>query len=192
MRPGVHRAAHGAKCSLLAAGMALALAACSTAPDDVARYDLGPATAAQAPGAIAVQVSAPAWLDGTAINFRLAYDDASRVRSYAQSRWVAPPAQLLAARLRQALAGGGADEVPRILRVELEEFSQVFDSAQSSHVLLQARATLLLGGQGTQEFVVQRPAGADAPGAAHGMQAAVTELASELKEWIEASAVGKP
>jgi cholesterol transport system auxiliary component len=171
---------------------ALALAACAGVTEDTARYDLGPAGPGKGPGAVEVQVGAPAWLDGTGIAYRLAYDDASRVRSYAHSRWAAPPAQLLAARLRQLLAGPGPDAPARSLRVELEEFSQVFDSQQQSHVLVQVRATLLAGGQGTREFVAQHPAGADAAGAVHGMQAAVAQLASDIQGWLDGAARASP
>jgi hypothetical protein len=47
-------------------------------------------------------VSAPAWLDSPSITYRLAYLDAARPQAYADSRWVASPAELIAVRLRGA------------------------------------------------------------------------------------------
>src|SRR5690349_19515086 len=122
-----------------AAALALgALAACSLAPqrDPAASYDLGPPAAREArqviPAVLLVpDVSAPAWLDGNGIVYRLAYDNSARPQAYAGSRWVSPPAALLTQRLRGRLAGaaggvltvGDGARADYALRVELEDFS---------------------------------------------------------------------
>src|SRR5689334_19050833 len=133
------------------------LSACSLGPpqrEPSASYDLGPARAAAAPGqAIAAtlllpDVSAPGWLDGNGIVYRLNYENAARPQAYAGSRWVAPPAALLTQRLRSRFAQRargvvtGADGVRAdyVLRVDLEDFSQVFSTQASSQVALRARA----------------------------------------------------
>jgi cholesterol transport system auxiliary component len=192
-----------------ATGAAIALLAACAAPElTVTRFDLGLAPAgagadtnrylADAP--VLAEFSAPAWLDSTAIVYRLAYDDASQLRSYAHSRWVAAPASLLAQRLGERLPaafrpGGVADEpktpvARQLLRVELEEFSQVFDTPQKSHALLRARATLFdARGQrlvAQRIFEVQRPADSpDALGAAHGLREAGNEFLADLVHWID-------
>ena len=78
-------------------------------------------------------------------------------------RWSMPPAQLLRQRLREQLS-------PMTLRVELEEFSQLFEAPDQSVGLLRLRATLVQPGPSGEKWLaqrsvtVQRPApSADAP-----------------------------
>jgi len=187
------------------------LAACGT-PVAVVQYDLGltePGDGPQLRAAIAVAgVTAPAWLDDGAIVYRLAYDDPSRVQSYARSRWVAAPAGLVSQRLRARLgqpevpaapgaaapappaAGqGSATHANLLVRVELDEFSQVFDTPQASHVVLRARATLLDPQRNVRlaqhAFEIQRPApSANANGAVHALREATDAFVGELAVWL--------
>jgi cholesterol transport system auxiliary component len=190
---------------LWAAAAVPLLTACGTPRGSVTQFDLGlpPTGTALEPrpanARTLAKVSAPARLDSPAIVYRLAYDDADQVRAYAQSQWVAAPASLLSQRLRERLtlavsAGTArAGETPPsdyLLRVELEEFSQVFDTPQTSHALLQACATLVdlrrreLVAQ--HVFLVQRPAlSPDAAGAAHGLRDAADEFITELLHWMD-------
>jgi cholesterol transport system auxiliary component len=132
-------------------------AGCVSGPvANVATYDLGlsptkrvvtqhlPAPLSVAP------IAAPSWLNTNEIIYRLNYQDAARARTYSLSQWVAPPAALLTQRLRQQLDFAGATtglndglSSRYILRTELEEFSQVFDTADSSRALVRMRATLI-------------------------------------------------
>ena len=87
-----------------------ALAACAGNPNaPPAEYDFGIGGAtleepARLRREIAVaEATAPAWLDSPAIVYRLAYRDAAQPRAYVESRWVAPPAALFTAQLRQRL-----------------------------------------------------------------------------------------
>src|SRR5450759_551634 len=102
-----------------------------------------------------------------------------------------PPAQLVRQRLRESLSlkravvNPGESSVPLALRVELQEFSQLFDTTQNSSGLVRLRATLIEAKGGAdrlvaqQVVVVQRPAAsADAPGAVRATTAA-TEAAAE-------------
>jgi cholesterol transport system auxiliary component len=201
-----HRAAANLRaCTVIV--LAIVSAACSAPAVDVARFDLGlagagpadPATAVH-PGVLQTEVDAPAWLAGTAMFYRLAYADASQVRSYAQSRWVAAPQVLLEQRLRLRLApsfpagagsGAGALAPPdRLLRIELEEFSQVFDSPGQSHALLRASASFVDAREhkvvAQKQFEATRPAATgDAAGAAHAMAEAADAFAQELRRWID-------
>ncbi|MGQ3051638.1 MAG: ABC-type transport auxiliary lipoprotein family protein, partial [Roseateles sp.] len=94
--------------TLLAA--ALFLSACSLTPTVPTRavYDLGPAPAATATGGAlawrSADVTAPPWLHGEGIAYRLAFQQAQRLQHYRDSLWAAPPAALLTQRLRQHLA----------------------------------------------------------------------------------------
>jgi len=198
-------------CVLLAAG-------CGALPDKPARatlYDFGPGLAA--PAAAAPSSAAPlptlalaefdsnTRLDGTQILYRLGYADANELRPYGQSRWSLPPAQLLRQRLSDTLAErrtvlGPAEsatisrskgEVPDMLRISLDEFSQYFDSASASVGLVRLRATLVrstAGGDrvlGQRVFTVRRPApSADAPGGVRALGAAVDAAAAELAQWL--------
>src|SRR5215831_14854631 len=80
-----------------------ALTACSFAPktEQPAIYDLGaPASRAPAnPGIAAVlylpEATAPAWLNGPGIVYRLGFENPPRAQPYALSRWSEAPAALL-------------------------------------------------------------------------------------------------
>ena len=84
--------------------------------------------------------------------------------------------------------------MPTVLRVQLEEFSQVFESPQRSHGLLRLRA-LLADNSARGEvlvaqrlFVVQRPASTpDAAGGARALAEAAAQAAQELADWVQRS-----
>ena len=100
-----------------------------------------------------LDVAAPDALDSDKFAYRLAYVDAQHVAAYRDSRWTAPPAQLLTQRLRGALSSRGtvlegSDGVRApTLKVDLNEFEQVFDGQSQSHGAVTARATLMLDGR---------------------------------------------
>ncbi|MBN3743496.1 ABC-type transport auxiliary lipoprotein family protein, partial [Burkholderia sp. Tr-20355] len=131
------------------------------------RYDLGPpssvVTAGSGPALKVLDVVAPDALDSDKFAYRLAYADAQHVAAYRDSRWTAPPAQLLTQRLRGALSSRGAvlegaDGVRApTLKVDLNEFEQVFDGQSQSHGAVTARATLTLDGKvlGQRTFVAR-------------------------------------
>jgi cholesterol transport system auxiliary component len=153
---------------------------------DAARFDLGPAGARgqPLPGIAVVSVTAPSWLAGTAMQYRLAYADAARRQDYGASRWAAPPAELLQKGLeRGAVAAHGCR-----LQLELDEFVQVFDGPEQSRLVLDLRASLLFG----HEVVARRPfalapaaPSADARGGVAAAATAVDELARGLARWLE-------
>lgn len=176
-----------------------------TAPVRPAVYDFGPgalttpATIRPAlPPIVLQEVEAPPALDSTALLYRLAYSDAQQLRPYAQARWSMPPAQLVRQRLRESLSlkravvNPGESSVPLALRVELQEFSQIFDTTQASSGLVRLRATLIEAKGGAdrlvaqQVFVVQRPAaGADAPGGVRALMAATDAAVEEIGAWLQ-------
>ncbi|RQS29691.1 ABC transporter [Burkholderia sp. Bp8992] len=160
------------------------------------RYDLGPAssvvTAGSGPALKVLDVAAPDALDSDKFAYRLAYADVQHVAVYRDSRWTAPPAQLLTQRLRGALSSRGAvlegsDGVRApTLKVDLNEFEQVFDGQSQSHGAVTARATLTLDGKvlGQRTFVARAPSSTpDAAGGARALAAASDELVSQIAAW---------
>ncbi|KGC03947.1 hypothetical protein DM43_5712 [Burkholderia cepacia] len=161
------------------------------------RYDLGPvssvATTGSGPALKVLDVAAPDALDTDKFAYRLAYADAQHVAVYRDSRWTAPPAQLLTQRLRGALSSRGtvlegADGVRApTLKVDLSEFEQVFDGQSQSHGAVTARATLMLDGKvlGQRTFVARAPSSTpDAAGGARALAAASDELVSQIAAWV--------
>ena len=179
-------------------------------PPRPAVYDFGPGPlspslatrqANLAPLAVA-EVETPTALDSAAVLYRLAYSDSQQLRPYALARWSMPPAQLLRQRLREHLGQrravltpgdmGLADAPPPTLRLELEEFSHLFESPEKSVGLLRLRATLVQPGPAGERLIaqrnviVQRPAStADAPGGVRALMAATDQAALEISAWLE-------
>ncbi len=205
-----------------ASSLVLALAACSglpTAPTQPVRYDLGvadlaaPAANAAAPSVAPVplvlaEVQAPGLPEGlTAMFYRLNYSDSQQLRAYQNARWSLPPAQMVEQRLRMRLGLerpvlSGKDNVRPLLadkrsiaqlRVTVDEFNQVFDSASNSRALLRLSASLIGAGEsagnqllGQKVFTVEVPSNsADAAGGAQAMARAVDEAAAQLSRWLQ-------
>lgn len=181
-------------CTLIAA---LSLSACSFAPTAPVRtvYDLGPAPATTASGgALAwriADVTAPPWLNGEGIAYRLSFQQAQRLEHYRDSLWAAPPAALLTQRLRDQLTAtpACAGKPAALLAINLDEFEQVFTSPASSHVVLRLHATLWpvnAGGAAQQQhWRIERPAESpDAPGAVRALAQAVDDWLPQLGGWL--------
>jgi cholesterol transport system auxiliary component len=139
----------GVKAGMLLATAAL-LAACSAPAPKVGAsvYDFGllPAVAAPAsPGKVLsiLETQVPVWMDSSRMVYRLAYANAARQEAYANTRWAMSPGALFTQRLRQRAAqagvavgsGEGLRSAPQ-LKVELDEFSQVFASDKQSQGVL--------------------------------------------------------
>ncbi len=198
------------------------MAGCSALPAPPVRadvYDFGPGLLAQAPSPASAERGAPlppialpevavaGPVEGsTAVLYRLAYDDPRHLRPYAQARWSQPPAQLVQQAMRDQLGlrrpvllgDEGASQLvdtgkpPTVLRVEVEEFSQVFQSPKASTGVLRLRASLADSTQAGEKlvaqrvFVVQRPApSADASGGTQAMAEAAVQAAQEVAQWVE-------
>ncbi|MDP3356283.1 MAG: ABC-type transport auxiliary lipoprotein family protein [Polaromonas sp.] len=199
---------------------ALLLGACSALPDKPTRaalYDFGPGplsaqpTTRQAPlpPLALADISTPGGvLDNQAVLYRLAYADAQNLRPYSKARWSMPPAQLVRQRLRETLSrnravlnagegpalnrGANQGVLPRVLQLELEEFSHLFDTPASSVGLVRLRATLVettpTGEKllAQRNFTVQRPAtSADAPGGVRALTAATDAAIEEISTWLQ-------
>jgi cholesterol transport system auxiliary component len=198
------------------------MSGCSALPDKPVRsamYDFGPGqltqpTAAPAaslpPIAIDDITTSGGALDNMSVLYRLAYANAQELRPYSLARWAMPPAQLVRQRLRDTLSQrrtvfGAGDSaalnrsqnavLPRLLRLELEEFSHVFTDADTSVGLIRMRATLLEitpAGEkliGQRRVLVQRPATtSDAPGGVRALAAATDAAIEEIDQWLQQTA----
>lgn len=205
-----------------ALAMVLTLGGCSALPDKPVRptlYDFGPGSVtlesstrpASLPALALEDITTSGALDNTALLYRLAYADVQALRPYAHARWSTPPAQLVRQRLREQLslrrpvfnAGDGVAinhsqgaVLPLRLRLELEEFSQLFTTPDASAGVIRLRATLVDVTPTGEKFiaqrsvVVQRPAPtADAPGGVRALTAATDAAIEELDQWLQQSAV---
>ncbi len=185
-----------------------ALAGCAMPlPDKPVRpqpYDLGPplpvaASAAPTGAPLALgSVESSAAIDGSNIVYRLLYSDGGQQpRPYALARWTMSPPQLVSQRLREAFSatrpvvepssGLGAIE----LRVEMDDFAQLFESPNASEGVVRLRVTAIAPTaktgrlQGQRTFTVRKPAPtADAAGGVAALRAATDEAVSQIVAWV--------
>ncbi|HSW19913.1 MAG TPA: ABC-type transport auxiliary lipoprotein family protein [Ramlibacter sp.] len=150
------------------------------------------------------EIEAAGSLEGTGVLYRLVYADAQQLRAYGQSRWSAPAPQLVRRTLAERLARdrvvlnpGEAALLSRsgatpaqVLRLELQEFAQVFDSPRQSSARLRLRATLFEVSARGEEVLAQRvfelsraAATADAAGGVQALAAAVQGAADDIAQW---------
>lgn len=200
-----------------AALLALALlAACANIVDKPVRpnlFDMGPlppiTPPIERPGVrfalVVPEIDAAGALEGTAVLYRLAYADDFQLRAYSQSRWSAPPPQLVRQRLRQQLgrerpvlnldeSASLARETAQplyLLRMELEEFAHVFDAPDSSRGVIRLRATLFLNTPGGEKLVGQRSIAVqgvaptqDASGGVRALTEATDAAAADISQWL--------
>ncbi len=163
---------------LLASAALASLVGCAT-PDKPVRatlYDFGPGltlppvSAQTLPPLVLADIEASGALDGSSVLYRLGYADANQLRPYAHARWSAPPPRLVRQRLREQLSrerpvldlgegaalARGSGAMPRVLRIELEEFSHFFESQTQSWGLLRLRATLMESTPAGEKLLAQR------------------------------------
>ncbi len=182
------------------------LGGCISAPQPkppVAVYDFGPQRANEDSKCINASllvpdIAAPSWLDSPDITYRLDYANETRHHAYANSRWVAAPAALLGQRLRQRIAAVNekgvidsrdAAQADYLVRMELQEFIQVFYSEKSSYAAIQLRASVIRLPDRTliaqRSFTVRREtASPNAEGAVKAFADASDNLIGELLDWI--------
>lgn len=152
------------------------------------------------------RIEAPPWLQGTGLYYRLAYRHDDRIAAYAQSDWVAPPAQMLGERVRHALAGntpwrvvtgpGSPAAANASLHLRMDDFSQVFTGPQQSHGVLDATATLVDASDGhaiaQKHFHVRAPApSADAPGGVKALNRVSRDFSAQLRQWLQTAMAGQ-
>lgn len=177
------------------AGVLVAACGGNVRTSEIARYDFGdlPGKGSGSRVPIAtVEVQAASWMEGPTMYFRLDYADSLRRQSYADSRWAAPPAELLEAFLMRRMVFGQADFSGAGCRLQLvlDELEQRFDDPQRSQVVLQVHA-LLASSRGAEilsrrALTVQQAAPTpSAAGAVAATRDAVQALAGELAGWLD-------
>lgn len=181
--------------------LGLVLGACGGLPQRPvvpAIYDLGLAETVAIPPAFLssqIVVRAPSWLATSAMQYRLDYRQPAQREVFAESRWAAPPAEMIERRLRQALSGPSSAGGGCRLSLEVDEFTQAFDSPESGTVIVVARGELLLPrGENTiarRTFELREPAtSADAKGGVVAFRRASDRLTNEIAGWLASPAAG--
>lgn len=184
--------------ALFATGVLLAGCALPR-PESATLYDLGPlrplAAAPALPAMSVADVAAPGWLDRPLMFYRLNYQDGQQPRAYAHSRWIMPPAQMIAQRVKARIAQAGGTVLPAsdgalnlpLLRIEADDFTQVFDAPGRSVGRVALRASLFKGRVlvAQKSFVGEAPApSADAGGGARALAAAGDAAIAEMMQWL--------
>lgn len=127
--------------------------------------------------------------------YRLTYASDQQARVYATSRWTMPPGDLFALRLKSRLADAGGIVVPASdgaldmpqLRMEIDDFSQVFHSPTDSTGRVALRTTLFRDRTliAQQRFVVEVPAPTpDAEGGAIALRRASDQIIDGVMQWL--------
>lgn len=201
---GAKPAAWQALAAALSLGLFTMLAGCGIAPkaERSSQFDLGPASLTSTmqdlpalPPVSIADISTPNWLDRPLMFYRLNYEDPLQPRPYSSSRWTMAPAQMIAQRIKQRItqAGGialassdGANNVP-VVRIEADDFSQVFDAPDRSAGQIALRASVyqgrtLLGQKSVTRSVPARTA--DATGGARALSEATDAAARDLILWM--------
>jgi cholesterol transport system auxiliary component len=182
----------------------IVLAACAPSRREatsIRYFDFGPQPVQNLPKVPTVlqvaNVSAPEWLETTGISYRLAYEDPQAVYIYTSSRWVAPPNTLLTNRLNAVLAEGSGALSPTdairtgcVLRIAIEDFTQTFDTPQSSHGTARARASLSSNDSrqliAQKSFVSTHTAPSDINGAVMALGQSGDALVADVVHWLAA------
>lgn len=181
-------------CLLLTACMSL-----NKPTTEPAHYDFGSAhanpTMRLPENLVSAEISAPTWLANKDIHYRLAYKAPERVYAYAQSQWVAQPAELLARRLGQTLAGVNINAYETrtlagcLLDIHLDDFEQVFSTPTESAGRIRLQVVLSHRASGQRllqaDFTASKPAAtADAHGGVVALSAAGDMTLHDLADWI--------
>lgn len=186
------------------AAMATLLGACASKGPSTAQYDFGPlpaatpaASAGNVGAIIVADITGPAALDSERMHYRLLYSDARQSRPYAYNQWTSTPLQLLTQRVKTRLSQSGVKVLSTtdaaasaiVLRMEVEEFAQNFDSATSSQGELRLRASVFrnhkLVDQKTFSRSVPAPS-ADAAGGARALADASDAVSIDILGWLAA------
>jgi cholesterol transport system auxiliary component len=184
---------------LSALALSLLIAACAT-PSGVrapAVHDFGPdvlaSLASPAVPLRRVEVTGPAWLATTAMQYRLLGRTETERRSYADNRWAAQPVQLLEQRLQRRLPARSDSRCK--LQVKLDELIQEFAVDGTSRVRLTGIARLV--GERGEDLVDglsfdyrQTAQSVDAAGGVRASAAASERLALAVQTWLGSARPG--
>lgn len=177
------------------------LSGCTTLlppPKHMAIYDLGQPSAALLEASrldahwtpASIEVRVPSWLATAAMQYRLDYVPPADRRWFAESRWAAQPSEMVQRYLMQTLgyARASGNSTCR-LRIEMEEFSQVFAAADNSAAVMNGTALILAQREerivARRSFALQVAANsATAQGGVEAHRAMVQQFAQEMTDWL--------
>lgn len=173
----------------------IAVTACNglgVPPRPMASFDLGLVAPRSLPAQVVpaqIQLLAPSWLETSAMQYRLSWDQTHRRRSFANSRWAAHPPEMLARNLERAIGGTNIGTSECRLRLELDEFVQVFDTEQRSEARVVLRASWLPARSdkslARKEFALSSVASeATAEGGVTAFLQISEMLADQLAQWL--------
>lgn len=183
---------------------AVLLSACASKGPTNAHYDFGPLPApTQAAGAngigaiIVADATGPASLDSERMQYRLLYADARQSRPYAYNQWTSTPLQLVTQRMKARIAQAGVKVLSttdsaaavNLLRLEVDDFAQNFETATQSSGNISLRASVFRNHRLVDQKTFARSApapSADAAGGARALADASDALAADVLVWLAA------
>lgn len=183
---------------------ALSLVACGNVPKAApayAEFDFGPLDGREPhPLTFLIRntevVPAP-WLASTGMQYRLLHNQPARRQYFVESRWAAQPAQMVEVAVKRFITSGESALAATgcRLRIDLDEFSQVFSSDSASQGVIEARAYLLAPRSdqviAMRHFGIARPApSANAVGGVAALRDSVGELNQQLLDWLNGLETG--
>ncbi len=208
MRTAVNRSMNPVRPYLALALLALALVvsgcAATRGNEPNVTYDFGPLPANAAsttthpvPILVVADAVGPQALDSQAMLYRLLYADPLQARAYANNRWSSTPLQLLTQRFKTRIAQAGIKELSvtdatssvLLLRIEVDDFSHVFDTPVNNHGQLVLRASVFLGHKliDQKTFSAKATSGsADAAGGTRALANAADTVANDIILWLGA------
>ncbi|MCC5888378.1 MAG: membrane integrity-associated transporter subunit PqiC [Gammaproteobacteria bacterium] len=145
-------------------------------------------TDADLAGVRLLSLRAASWLNGGQIPYRQLHQRPEAVNHYAAHAWIAPPSEMLRARLEQMLAADGNARERWRLEVELLSFEQVFTSARDAQATILLRASLRERGGDDRihqrSFSATTPVSADVDGAIEGLPKVADTALRDLVAWV--------
>ena len=189
---------------------AVLLSACASKGPTNTHYDFGPlpqqkeqqqqqqqAATSQIGAIIVADAIGPASLDSERMQYRLLYADARQSRPYAYNQWTSTPLQLLTQRMKARIAQAGVKVLSttdsaasvNLLRLEVDDFAQNFESATQSSGNISLRASVFRSHRLVDQKTFTRSApapSADAAGGARALADASDALAADVLVWLAA------
>lgn len=128
-------------------GIIAACAGINKTTQNMATYDFGLSTSSESNQLVTSkipldEITAAEGINHNRIRYRLNYVNPSRVFFYSESRWVSTPAELLTGKL-SALTSVAVQPANCSLRLKIEAFDHVFESANISHGIVQLHIALI-------------------------------------------------
>jgi cholesterol transport system auxiliary component len=184
------------------------LGGCASKGEPRTLYDFGPLPAAAPPGApalpalVVADATGPAALDTQTMYYRLNYADPLQARGYASNHWNSTPLQMITQRFKSRFAQSGmkvlsvtdaSGGIP-LLRVEVDDFTQAFDSPLQNHGEMVLRASLFQGRKLIDQKTFSSKTAshsADAAGGTRALAESTDAIAADILAWLAAMPMRK-